>query len=225
MNTKTIKNLVHLQRKMSVVNKYADPFFPLLGMAFIMVLSFVMFDDFEEIISDVTVISLNIAFISSTQMAVQVYFGRYESLNLNTLPATNAEKFVSIICVILLNLLRWAVAMMLGFVAMCIIGTSFYDTPSSKVAALSAEYLYEPSLLIIIMIVVAAVMMWIITRYVNKKLKYRTRIMMLVCVLPVFFLEYLPEEIVDPVAYTYFTSLIVVAFAWNYHCFKRNQLK
>ena len=225
MNTKNIKNLVHLQRQMAVINKYFDALLPFLGVAFVMVLGFTMFDGFEEILSVFTSISLNVAFISSTQMAVQIYFGRYASLDLNTVPASKAEKFVSILCVILLDFLGWVVALLVGFGVMCLIGSSYYDMPSSQVLSLSAEVFADPAFLIIIPLIVAGLMMWMITLYVDKKLKYRTRIMMLVCAVPLFIIENLPEEIVDPVTYTYFILLIVVAFAWNYHCFKLTQLK
>ena len=225
MNTKNIKNLVNLQRKMAVVNKYFDAVLPFLGVAFVMVLGFTMFDGFEEILSVFTSISINVAIITATQMAVQIYFGRYASLDLNTVPASKPEKFVSILCVILLDFLGWAVALLVGFGVMCLIGSSYYDMPSSQVLSLSAEVFTDPAFLIILPLIVAGLMMWMITQYVDKKLKYRTRIMMLVCALPIFLFENLPEDIGDAVAITYFTLVIVVAFAWNYHCFKRTQLK
>ena len=225
MNTDNIKNLVRLQRQMAVVNKYFDAVLPFLGVAFVMVLGFTMFDGFEEILSIFTSISINVAFISATQMAVQIYFGRYASLDLNTVPTSKTEKFVSILCVILLNLIGWAVAFVIGLGTMCMIGTSFYDMQSSQVLSLSSEVFSDPAFLIILPLLVAGLMMWMITQYVNKKLKYRTRIMMLVCVVPLFLFENLPEDIGNAVACTYFTLVIVVAFVWNYHCFKRTQLK
>ena len=225
MNTKTIKNLVHLQRKMSVNNKYLDIAFPFLGVAFIMFLGFIMSDDFEVIKSEVTMVTINMAAITSTQMAVQVYFGRYKSMNLNTLPATNAEKFASIICVILLRLIQWAVALLIGSFAMCIIGTYFYDVPSSQVVALSLEEFTNPVSLILLLLVVAGFLMWFITQYVDIKLKYSTRITMAVCILPMILILFLPEDITAIVALPYFTFFIVAAYVWNYYCFKRTQPK
>ena len=225
MNIQNIKNLVRLQRQMAVVNKYFDILHPFVGMVFIMALGFALYDSFEEIVSIGSTIAVNCAFISATQMAVSIYFGRYDIMNLNTIPATYADKFTSIICVILLDLISWIVALAAGLGALCIIGTSMYDMSASQVIALSMQHLTNPAFLIILPIIVAGLMMWIITQYVNKKLKYFTRIMIPISALPVIFADNLPEDIVDTVVVIYLSILIVVAFVWNYHCFKLTQIK
>ncbi len=222
MNTKNILNLIRLQISFRI--RMIDLILPFFGVAFILALGFIIKDNFEGVINASLYISLIMSAVSSTQTTVQLYFNKYDGLDKTMLPASNMEKFVSMLCVIMIVLLMWSVALAVGLVALCIIGPLFYEMSSSYVLSLCLENL-SPDILLITILFSSALMLWLITGYVENKLKYITRVVMFMTVLPVLAFDYIPASLQNLIGYTYFVIMFLVYLVLNYHCFKKTQQK
>ncbi len=223
MNTKNILNLIRLHKALMNKMFYLAPF---LGMALLIVLFLTLEDDFHKVLTGVSNVSLVMTLVGSVRSSVEMYYDKFFGMDKTTLPASNQEKFVSIMCVALIESFLWIIAIIIGLAVLCIIGNAAYGMLVSQVVSLCTEPLNITNIATV-MLFTTAVMLWTISGYVKKKQKYLSRIALLFMVASVFILSYIsdsiPENMQDIVRVTYMIVITFVFAAWSYHNFKLTQ--
>ena len=211
MSKKNIINLVKIQVESFRKTDYLLPFF---GVAFIMLLAFIVSDDFERSISVFAAISLIIGSQVPVEDSIMMFFVNNNVNQKITLPARMIEKFVSIYFVAFIKMLIWFVSIILGAGAMCIIGVTKYSVGVVQVVDMYFASL-DISLLFILIYFAAVISLWQMSSYTDKKIKMKSRTPLILLTILVFVLDaYLPDDIADIVMPLY---IIVTSIIFFYH--------
>ena len=221
MSKKNIINLVKIQVESFRKTDYLLPFF---GVAFIMILAFIVSDDLERSISVFAAISLIIGSQVPVEDSIMMFFVNNNVNQKITLPARMNEKFVSIYCVAFIKMLMWFVSIILGVGAVCIIGVTKYSVSAAQVADMYFASL-DISLLFILIYFAAVISLWQMSSYTYKKIKIKSRTPLVLLTILMFVLDvYLPDDIADIVMPLYIIVTSIIFFSMSYRCFRLSQV-